>query len=166
MSRSLCRLLLLTLALLASGAACGGKDAAPPPPPAGAAVPNASAGSDLTPFQLENGIGPVTEVVTLGPVDKEMAEEGKHLFEAKCGACHKMAEKYVGPPLGEVTVRRTPAFIMNQMLSPEEMYTKHPVVKQLLGEYMTQMPNLQLTREQARQLLEYLRTQTSTKAAS
>jgi mono/diheme cytochrome c family protein len=39
------------------------------------------------------------------------------------------------------------------------MYTKHPVVKQLLGEYMTQMPNLGLTQEQARQIVEYLRTQ-------
>ena len=126
----------------------------------------ATAGSDLTPFQLENGIGPVTEVVSVGPIDKELAEEGEKLFTTKCSACHKMAERYVGPPLGEVTIRRAPAFIMNQILNPDGMYTKHPVVKQLLGEYMTQMPNLGLTRDQARQVLEYLRTQAPSKAAS
>lgn len=163
MPRSPARFSLLALASLALGIACAGKDPAPAQTP-GAAAP-AAAESDLTPFQLENGVGPVTEVVSLGPIDKGMAEDGEHLFEAKCGACHKMVDRYVGPPLGEVTIRRTPAFIMNQMLAPEEMYAKHPVVKQLLGEYMTQMPNLGLTREQARQLVEYLRTQVPSKAA-
>lgn len=163
MSRSPSRLLLLAMATLGLGTACGAKDSAPPPAAGAAAAP---ATSELSPFQLENGIGPVTEAITLGPIDKKMAEEGEHLFESKCGACHKMADKYVGPPLGEVTVRRTPAFIMNQMLNPEEMYSKHPVVKQLLGEYMTQMPNLGLTQEQARQVVEYLRTQVPSKSAS
>lgn len=152
----------LALAALLLGTACGGSDA--PPPPATTAAP-AAAGSDLTPFQLENGIGPVTEVITLGTIDKGMADAGKQIFESKCGACHKMTDKYVGPPLGEVTVRRTPAFIMNQVLNPEGMYSKHPVVKQLLGEYMTQMPNLALTQEQARQVVEYLRTQAPSKTA-
>jgi len=141
-------------------AACGGKSEQAPPPAA------AAAGSDLTPFQLEHGIGPVTEVVTLGPVDKEMAEQGEKLFEVKCGACHKMTERYVGPPLGDVTVRKSAAFIMNQMLNPEEMYNRHPEVKKLLGEYMTQMPNLGLTQEQARQVVEYLRTQAPGKSSS
>jgi hypothetical protein len=77
-----------------------------------------------------------------------------------------MTDKYVGPPLGEVTARRTPAFIMNQVLDPEGMYSKHPVVKQLLGECMTQMPNLGLTLDQARQVVEYLRTQAPSKTAS
>ncbi len=163
MPRPFERLPLVALAALLLSTACGGSDKAPPPPQA--AAPAAAAGSDLTAFQLENGIGPVTEAISLGPIDKEMAEHGKELFDAKCGACHKMTDKYVGPPLGEVTVRRTPAFIMNQVLDPEGMYSKHPVVKQLLGEYMTQMPNLGLTQEQARQVLEYLRTQAPSKTA-
>lgn len=138
---------------------CGGKSEQAPPPAA-------AAGSDLTPFQLEHGIGPVTEVVSLGPVDKAMAEQGQKLFEVKCGACHKMAERYVGPPLGDITARRSATFIMNQMLNPEGMYNKHPEVKKLLGEYMTQMPNLGLTQEQARQVVEYLRTQAPGKSGS
>jgi mono/diheme cytochrome c family protein len=151
----LIRSCLLAAAALATG--CGGRDNATPE--AGSA--GSAATAQVTPFQLEHGIGPVTSPVSVGPLDQAMAAQGKALFEAKCSACHKMTERYVGPPLGEVTVRRTPAFIMNQVLNPEGMYTKHPVVKQLLADYMTQMPNLALTQEQARQIVEYLRTQAS-----
>ncbi len=134
---------------------CSGKADAPAP---AAAAPTATP-AGLTPFQQEHGIGPVTEVVTLGPVDAALASAGKATFDSKCSACHKMADKYVGPPLGDVTVRRSPAYVMNMILNPEGMYARHPAARQLLGEYMTQMPNLALTRDQAREVLEYLRTQ-------
>jgi cytochrome c len=137
--------------------ACGGGEKAPPPAAGGAP---AAAGSDLTPFQLENGIGPITEAITLGPVDQEEAAEGQKVFEAKCTACHKLGERYVGPPLGGILEKVTPAFAMNMILNPQEMYTRHPVVKKLLGEYMTQMPNQGLTQEEAREVVEYLRTTT------
>ncbi len=141
---------------------CGGKEAAPP----AATTPPAGATGDLTPFQVENGIGPVTEGVTLGALDKEMAEAGEKTFTTKCSACHKMSDRYVGPPLANVTIRRKPAFIMNQILNPEGMYTRHPVIKQLLGEYMMQMPNQGLTRDEARKVLEYLRTESHVPTAS
>jgi cytochrome c1 len=48
---------------------------------------------------------------------------------------------------------------MNMILNPQEMVERHPVAKQLLAEHMTYMPNQGLTEEQARQVLEYLRTQ-------
>ncbi|HEY7682584.1 MAG TPA: cytochrome c [Gemmatimonadales bacterium] len=154
---------LLPLSALLLLAACGGKDSTAKPAAGAAGAP---AGTELTAFQIEHGIGPITEAVKLGPVDKEMAEEGEETFKTKCSACHKMTERYVGPPLGDVTRRRTPAFIMNQILNPEGMYSKHPAVRQLLGEYMTQMPNLALTQEQARQVVEYLRTQAPDKSGS
>ena len=119
----------------------------------------AAAGSDLTPFQQEHGIGPITEPITLGAVNEELAEEGEEVFVTMCSACHKMAEKYVGPALGDVTTRRSPAYVMNMILNPQEMVERHPVAKQLLAEHMTFMPNQGLTQEQARQVLEYLRTQ-------
>ena len=72
-----------------------------------------------------------------------------------------MAERYVGPPLGEVTVRRTPTYVMNMILAPDQMYTRHPTARQLLADFMTPMPNLGLTADQARSILEYLRTQAS-----
>jgi len=129
--------------------------------PASSSTPaSASASPDgLTPFQLEHGIGPITEPVQVDGVDKAMAQAGHELFEHKCSACHKMADRYVGPALGEVTRRRSPAFVMNMVLNPQGMVTKHPVSKKLLGEYFTPMPNLNLSKTEARELLEYLRTQ-------
>jgi mono/diheme cytochrome c family protein len=145
---------LATLAVLVSG--CGGGKGADAPPPPAAPAP---AGSDLTPFQLANGIGPVTTVIELGPLDQKLVTTGKAEFEAKCTACHKMGERYVGPALGEVTTRRSPTFIMNMILNPNEMVDRHPVAKQLLAEHMTVMANQGLTVEQARAIVEYLRTQ-------
>lgn len=147
----------LTLAGLVLLVACGGDrpantvDAAPASPPAAA--------DGLTEFQLKNGIGPITEVVVLGAPDHALAEQGEKLFTQKCSACHKMGEKYVGPPLGGIVDRLGPTFVMNMALNPEGMYTRHPDVKKLLGEYMTQMPNQQLTQPDARAIVEYLRTQ-------
>ncbi|MDH5282637.1 MAG: cytochrome c, partial [Gemmatimonadota bacterium] len=123
---------------------------------------------ELTAFQLEHGIGPVTEPITLGALDdeetKEMAEEGKKAFEAKCAACHKMEERYVGPALGGVTERRSPAYLVNMIVNPDGMYNKHPEARKLLAEYMTQMPNLGVTQEEARKMVEYLRTQPTSTA--
>jgi mono/diheme cytochrome c family protein len=113
----------------------------------------------LTPFQLQNGIGPLTQELKVGPLDKTLAAKGEQIFNAKCTACHKMNEKYVGPPLGDVATRRTPTYIMNWILNPAEMQEKHPVARQLLAEYMTQMPNLGLTMDEARAILEYFRLQ-------
>jgi cytochrome c551/c552 len=113
----------------------------------------------LTPFQLENGLGPIKEKFELGALDPALAAKGKEVFEAKCSMCHKMDSTYVGPSLSEVTARRTPAYIMNMILNPQEMVEHHPVAKQLLAERMTFMPNQQLSQEDARAVLEYLRTQ-------
>jgi cytochrome c len=118
-----------------------------------------TAKSDLTPFELENGIGPVKEEVVVGPIDQALAAQGKALFETKCSMCHKMDSTYVGPSLGEVTTRRTPAYIMNMILNPQEMVERHPVAKKLLAERMTFMANQNLTVVEARAVVEYLRTQ-------
>jgi cytochrome c1 len=115
--------------------------------------------AQLTPFELENGIGPVKEKVVVGPIDPALAARGKALFEAKCSMCHKMDTLYVGPALGEVTARRTPAYAMNMILNPQEMVERHPIARQLLAERMTFMANQNLTVDEARAVVEYLRTQ-------
>ena len=126
-----------------------------------------AAGTELSAFELENGIGPVKEKVELGALDAKLADSGKKVFEAKCSMCHKMDTTYVGPSLGEVTTRRTPAYIMNMILNPQEMVERHPIAKQLLAERMTFMANQGITVPEARALVEYLRTQSrSSKPAS
>lgn len=124
---------------------------------------NTAAGSStpaaLSEFEVENGIGPVKEAITLGPLNQGMVTTGKAAFEAKCTACHKMTERYVGPELGEVTTRRSPAFVMNMILNPQEMVERHPAARQMLAEYMTYMANQGVILDEARAILEYLRTQ-------
>jgi cytochrome c len=125
----------------------------------GAAASAATPGG-LTPFQVEHGIGPVTSPVALqASVDKTLASSGEQVFEQKCSACHKMTERYVGPALGDVTKRRSPAFVMNMALNPLGMVEKHPEAKKLLGEYFVAMPNQNISQDEARQVVEYLRTQ-------
>jgi mono/diheme cytochrome c family protein len=142
------------LLVLLAVVACGGGAAAEDPPAEEGAVGGAAAG--LTPDQLENGIGPIREVA-LGPVDEDLVEAGEAIFTTKCTACHRLDERYVGPPLRGVTGRRTPAYVMNMMLNPGEMVQRHPVARELLGQYYTPMPAQDLTEADARALLEYLR---------
>lgn len=149
---------LLALALVpVSLAACGGGA----PRTEGASRPAATASANpngLTDFQLQHGIGPITTEVSLGALDQALVKEGHAIFTEKCSACHKPDERYVGPPLGGVTERRSPAYVMNMILNPQQMYEKHPEARKLLAEYMTQMPYQTVTEPQARAILEYLRT--------
>jgi len=105
----------------------------------------------------EIGIGPV-KTVTLGALDKNLADKGKELFETKCVACHKFDSKLVGPPLKDVTKRRKPEWIMNMILNPEQMTKENPVAKQLFGQYLTQMTFQNVTQDDARAILEYFRS--------
>lgn len=113
----------------------------------------------LSQWELEHGIGPVKSPLQLGAVDKTMAEEGAKIFEMKCTACHRLDERYVGPPLRNVTKRRTPEYIMNMILNPDEMVKSHPEAKKMLAEYLAPMTNQNLKPEEARAVLEYFRSE-------
>ncbi|APD07773.1 hypothetical protein UJ101_02273 [Flavobacteriaceae bacterium UJ101] len=105
------------------------------------------------------GIGPVTELKLPETIDESMAAEGKKVFDAKCTACHKPDKKYIGPAPKGVTKRRSPEWIMNMILNPEEMLEKDPIAKQLYRDNNgAVMANQDLTKEEARQVLEYFRT--------
>ncbi len=137
---------------LLAATACGGGEAG------GEAADGAQAAAGgLTAEQLEKGIGPITKV-DLGPIDEALVARGTEVFTLKCSACHKADERYVGPALGDVTTRRTPEFVMNMIVNPAEMIEKHPEVKKLLAEYMNPMPNQNVTQDEARAVLEYLRS--------
>jgi cytochrome c len=153
-------LTVLALALVAGG--CGGKDDDDDDKESPEQEAQEAAAGGLSAFELEHGIGPVKEPIELGAIDAAMAATGKTVFEAKCTACHKMDTLYIGPALGEVTTRRSGAFIMNMILNPQEMVERHPVAKQMLAERMSFMANQGLTRDEARAVLEYLRTESKT----
>lgn len=103
------------------------------------------------------GIGKFKNI-TLAAIDEKMAEQGKVIFDAKCSACHKVTDKkVVGPGLLGVTERRQAAWIMNMITNPVEMTQKDPAAKDLLAEHLTQMTFQDVSDDQAKQILEYLR---------
>lgn len=108
---------------------------------------------------LQNkGIGPVKEL-KLGPINETMALEGKELYESLCTACHRIDKKFIGPSPKDILKRRSPEWVMNMILNPQEMVEKDPIAKQLLVEANgAPMANQSLTQEQARKILEYFRT--------
>jgi mono/diheme cytochrome c family protein len=113
----------------------------------------------LTAFQEEHGIGPFTREVTLdAPVDEALARTGEEIFQMNCEACHMMEDRFVGPPLGDVLERRSPTFVLNMIMNPEQMAREHPEGQRMLQEYPLIMPYQNITEDQALALLEYLRT--------
>ncbi len=107
----------------------------------------------------DKGIGPVTSVELPETIDDAMAAKGKAVFDGKCTACHKPDQKFIGPAPKGILSRRSPEWIMNMILNPEEMIQKDPIAKQLLAEANgAPMANQNLTEEEARQVLEYFRT--------
>ena len=88
-----------------------------------------------------------------------MALKGEEVFKAKCTACHKIGKKFIGPAPNKILERRTPEWVMNMILNPEEMTQKDPLAKQLLIEFNgSPMANQGLTEKEARSILEYFRT--------
>lgn len=105
------------------------------------------------------GIGPIKNIEIPDEIDHAMAAKGKAIFDSKCMACHKPDKKFIGPAPKGVLDRRSPEWVMNMILNPEEMILKDPIAKQLLIEHNgSPMANQNLTEEDARQLLEYFRT--------
>ena len=109
---------------------------------------------------MENkGIGPIKTISLDENVNPEMAEEGKQLYAQYCTSCHKPTEKFIGPAPKGVLTRRSPEWVMNMILNPEQMVKEDPIAKKLLVEYnMAAMANQSLTQDQARKILEYFRT--------
>ncbi|TVQ67909.1 MAG: cytochrome c [Balneolaceae bacterium] len=111
----------------------------------------------VTDFELEHGIGPVNEVITLNEINPELAQRGKMIYDNLCIACHQMDAVVTAPRLRNTANNRSAAFILNYILNPEEMSQRHPVGRQLAGEYPGVKSRLGIEMEDALAVLEYLR---------
>ncbi|PJB12485.1 MAG: cytochrome C [Flavobacteriales bacterium CG_4_9_14_3_um_filter_40_17] len=110
-------------------------------------------------FRLNKGIGPITSVTLDADVNQKLAEEGKTIYANMCMACHKPDQKFIGPAPKGILERRSPEWVMNMILNPQEMIQKDPIAKKLLMEFNgAPMANQNLTEAQARAVLEYFRT--------
>ncbi len=108
---------------------------------------------------VNKGVGPIKNLVLPTEIDQAMAAKGMEVYKTKCMACHKPDKKFIGPAPKDILLRRTPEWIMNMILDPEDMIKKDPLAKALLIEFNgSPMANQNLTEEEARQVLEYFRT--------
>ena len=84
-----------------------------------------SAASDVKPSETvdltNKGIGPIKNVELAAEIDQAMAAKGMEVYKTKCMACHKPDKKFIGPAPTGILERRTPEWIMNMILNPEEM---------------------------------------------
>jgi len=147
----------LSLLFLASGLFVAGCDSAPASDTEAEPGQTESAQETLDAVAMEQGIGPIRDL-DLGELDPALVAQGEEQYTLKCSACHKLGERYVGPPLGDVLARRRPEFVMNMMLNANEMVERHPTVRELLAEYYTPMPVQAKDEAEARAILEYLRS--------
>ncbi len=105
----------------------------------------------------DKGIGPITHVDISNEIDNNMTERGKEIFKSMCSACHKIDQRVIGPALAGVTKKRTPEWIMNMIMNPNQMVKENAQARKLLAEYISPMANQNLTEEETRSILEYFR---------
>jgi mono/diheme cytochrome c family protein len=104
------------------------------------------------------GIGRFKDIQLTHPLDEKMGAKGQAIYESKCFACHKLTkELLVGPGWSGVTDRRTPEWIMNWITNTKVMLDKDQVAQADMALCLIRMPNQDLTDEQARDVLEFMR---------
>jgi hypothetical protein len=99
------------------------------------------------------------DVKLTSPLNAQWVAEGKAIYDIKCQACHKLNdERVVGPGWKDVTKRREPHWIMNMITNVDMMLEKDPEAQKLLEQCLVRMPNQNITIDQARHLLEFMRS--------
>ena len=136
--------------------ACGGGEASSDGPPGASGTP---------PAATEEGSGKsnanliTAAEITLGDIDQAMVEKGRSTYDVKCQACHSTgANRVVGPGWKGITERRKPEWIMNMILNIDAMLESDPEAQKGLEECLVRMPNQGLSKDEGRQVLEFMRT--------
>jgi hypothetical protein len=92
------------------------------------------------------------------PLNAAWVSDGENIYNLKCQSCHKLTdERLVGPGWKGVTQKREPHWIINMITNVDAMLEKDPEAQRLLEECLVRMPNQNLTREEARKVLEFMR---------
>jgi mono/diheme cytochrome c family protein len=108
--------------------------------------------------KADKGIGKFTNIPLTHPLDTSMIARGQPIYDSRCISCHKLTdEKLVGPGWKNVTDRRTPEWIMNFITNTNVMLDSDLVAQQIMVTCVTRMPNQNLSDDQARAILEFMR---------
>ena len=124
------------------------------------ACSNSDQQRELSEFELENGIGPITETLELGSFDPALANRGKEIYITLCVMCHGQNDSDIAPTLDGVLDSRSPEYVMNMILNPTGMIRWHPT-RSDRKKYLTSMPYQALTADEARAIVEFLRSESS-----
>jgi len=99
------------------------------------------------------------DIQLTNPLNAQWVKEGKGIYDLKCQSCHKLTnEKLVGPGWLGVTKKRTPDWIMNMITNVDIMLEKDPEAQKLLEECLVRMPNQNLSKDEARRVIEFQRS--------
>lgn len=97
--------------------------------------------------------------VKMGPIDQGMATKGKEIYDVKCQSCHSLGtNRVVGPGWEGVVEQRKPEWIMNMIVHTDAMLESDAEAQALLEECLVRMPNQNLSKDDARNVLEFMRT--------
>lgn len=99
------------------------------------------------------------DITISSPLDQAMTTSGKSIYELKCQSCHRLTEdRLVGPGWKNVTKRREPVWIMNMITNVEIMLETDAEAQKQLELCLVRMPNQNITKDEARQILEFMRS--------
>jgi cytochrome c2 len=132
---------------------CGSKEEAGP-------TAEAASNSEQTHKSPHGSNGSVINNVDItSPLNRDWVTKGKAVYEMKCSACHRLDDtRLVGPGWSGVTKRRDPVWIMNMITNVDVMLEKDAEAQKLLKEWVVRMPNQNITKTEARELLEFMRS--------
>ncbi len=104
--------------------------------------------------------GPEIKKVDLTtPLNAQWVEGGLAIYNTKCMPCHRLTgDKLVGPGWTGVTKRRTPVWIMNMICNTDMMLAQDAEAQKQLEMCLIRMPNQNVAVEDARKILEFMRS--------
>ena len=109
-------------------------------------------------YDPKRGLGKFDHVELGDKLDVAMAKDGKVIADLKCASCHKYTdERLVGPGWAGVTEKHQPGWIMNFITNPDPMIDKDPELQAQLELCLVRMPNQNLSDDDARKIVEFMR---------
>lgn len=109
-------------------------------------------------YDPKRGEGKFENMELPAALDVAMADKGKQIYEVKCASCHKLSdEKLVGPGWKGVSSKHKPEWIMNFITNPDAMIDQDPELQAQLEICLVRMPDQNLSDDDARALLEFMR---------
>ena len=100
-----------------------------------------------------------SEITLSNPLNTDWVNNGLRIYELKCLACHRLTdERVVGPGWKDVTVRRKPLWIINMITNVDMMLETDAEAQKMLEQCLIRMPNQNIMLEDARKILEFMRS--------